>query len=622
MCGIFGVVGHHIEYEVAVKCTDRMTHRGPDGGGVWQSNDGMVSFGHRRLAILDLTQEGKQPMPYADGRYWITFNGEIYNYLELKEELVRKGYTFRTNTDTEVIVAAFLEWGEQCVLRFNGMWAFAIYDNATHRTFISRDRFGVKPLFYTLYENGGVAFASEMKALLPAMEKVEPNRDFIQRVINGFSHYETQEECLFVGIKRFPAGRNGWITDGRIELTQYWNTLDHLVDVPERYEEQVEIFRELFLDACRIRMRSDVTLGTALSGGLDSSATICAMAHLAKEHRIPEVHADWQHAYVACFPGSWVDERKYAKQVTDHLGIESTFLDIQPVMSEEKFLQGIYLFEELWDAPQLPMMEIYRQERQEGTLVSLDGHAADELFAGYTFDIEKAIREVGMNVSKQRVITDCVWQLHNDSNFRPANTYSKYHRKTVIRQLAAHYSKVFRGQAEIDSINVNHEQWQRLGVLNQTLYVSTHETVLPTMLRNYDRDSMANGVEIRMPFLDYRIVCLAFSLDWNSKIRDGYSKAIIRDAIAPFAPEPIVRRRGKIGFNAPLDEYFRGPWKEMLTDLVHSGAFAKCDLIRDVNSTLSYFDHYMDGQSGSGFELWKKIQPFFWERAFSQNYQT
>src|SRR6185369_15690784 len=204
MCGIFGYVGR-IERAAAERCLHTLAHRGPDGWGVW--SDEHVTLGHRRLAILDLSENGAQPMSYAGERYWITFNGEIYNFLELRAELEGRGHVFRTKSDTEVILAAYLQWGEDCQVRFNGMWAFAIWDSVARRLFLSRDRFGKKPLFYAQLPGGDFVFASEMKALLPLLPSFEPDRSLIKGMtLRSSFAYEATERCLIKGIKRFPAG--------------------------------------------------------------------------------------------------------------------------------------------------------------------------------------------------------------------------------------------------------------------------------------------------------------------------------------------------------------------------------------------------------------------------------
>lgn len=255
MCGIFGTVNYRISKEQAKSCLDELIHRGPDGFGIWQEEG--VTLGHRRLSILDLSKNGTQPMSYADERYEITYNGEVYNFIEVRRELEALGHKFKSDTDTEVILAAFAQWQEACLDKFNGMWAFAIWDRRDKRLFMSRDRFGVKPL-YVADCGGRIIFASEMKAIVPVMDSVKINRSLIE-LYKKNPHYEMQEECLIEGIKRFPAGHYAWITkDGRIEMNRWWNTLDHIGPVPDSYEEQVEKFREIFLDSCRIRMRSDV----------------------------------------------------------------------------------------------------------------------------------------------------------------------------------------------------------------------------------------------------------------------------------------------------------------------------------------------------------------------------
>ena len=233
----------------------------------------------------------------------------------------------------------------KCLDKFNGMWAFAIYDKVKRITFMARDRFGVKPFFYTYLDadKTQIAFGSEMKALFPVMATVKPNRKIVTNPAL-MTEYEDSDECVIENIHKLPKGHYAYVDKTGMRITKYWETLDNIPDVPKSYEEQVEMMRELFLDACKIRMRSDVTIGTALSGGLDSSATICAMAHLANNDSDVRMNKDWQHAFVASFPGTTLDETKYAKAVTDYLNIESTFVTIDPKKSIGKLDDYIYLF--------------------------------------------------------------------------------------------------------------------------------------------------------------------------------------------------------------------------------------------------------------------------------------
>lgn len=615
MCGIYGVINKGVNRELALECLHTITHRGPDGFGLWQDED--VTLGHRRLAILDLSDAGSQPMSYANERYWMVFNGEIYNFIEIRDELRSKGYTFHGDSDSEVILAAYCEWKEKCLDRFNGMWAFAIWDKAERTLFMSRDRFGVKPLFYAELEDGGFAFASEMKAILPMLPKVEANKAMFDSYFQN-NHYEAQPECLIKGIKRFPAGHYGWVRGGKVELTRYWNTLDHLITVPESYEEQVEMFRELFLDACKIRMRSDVTLGTGLSGGLDSSATICAMSYIANNRSDERTNKDWQHAYVACFPGTDLDETKYAKQVTDYLGINHTFMNVDTVVSEQEFLRQLYCFEELWGNPQIPMMELYKKERELGTTVSLDGHAADELFAGYGFDLVKAYPDA-KNKAEIDLITTAFLNQTSEDGIDPSSAEFKKKRNKLYRDyMTKYYAKKLLGKPDVKSAYMDHPNWNKLDNLNKTLFVSTHETILPTLLRNYDRDSMASGIEIRSPFIDYRIVGFAFSIGWRSKLHGGFSKSIVRDAGAEFMPHEIAYRRTKLGFNAPILDWMRGPYRQFFEDTVNSAAFASCALIDNPTQVREDLQKFLAGENATfhqAADIWNRIQPYLWERA-------
>jgi asparagine synthase (glutamine-hydrolysing) len=609
MCGIFGFVGD-IARETALTCTNMLAHRGPDGCGIWEG-DG-VTLGHRRLSILDLSEAGAQPMSFADGRYHITYNGEIYNFIEIRNELSDKGHRFVSDSDTEVLLAAFFEWGEKCLLKLNGMWSFAIWDGHERSLFICRDRFGKKPLFYSMLPSG-LAFASEMKALFPLLSEVRPNIQLVKNATEMFK-YESSENCLVEGIKRFPAGYSGWWKDGKLTKRRWWCTLDHLPDVPLRYEEQVEQFRELFLDACHLRMRSDVPIGTALSGGLDSSSTISAMSYISKHKMDGRISSNWQHAFVACFPGTPLDEKQYAQMVTSHLGIDVNFLDIDPLDGINHLSEYLYLFEELYITSPLPFMAIYEAMKRHGVKVTVDGHGADELFGGYSFDIVSALSDAALNPEKIRSVLDAYDGMshQNSSQFRLKPRWYRWlqwHSGRVKDAIKANSTKY-----DYDEL---HPNWHRLDNLNKTLYRSTHETVLPTLLRNYDRYSMANGVEIRMPFMDHRVVGFAFAIPWDSKIRNGYSKSVVRDAMSMYMPHEVAYRKSKIGFNSPIVDWMQGPLKPFFLDTINSASFNDCVLI-DPPSVAAKIKKVIFGHDvrfSLGEEAWTGLVPFLWEEA-------
>jgi asparagine synthase (glutamine-hydrolysing) len=612
MCGIFGYIGF-IAPALAKVCTDTLAHRGPDGVGLWHTPE--VTLGHRRLSILDLSDNAKQPMSYADGRYHITFNGEIYNFLEIRSELETKGYKFYSQSDTEVVLAAFAEWGEQCQLRFNGMWAFAIWDTLEKSLFLSRDRFGKKPLFYTVLSGGEFAFASEMKAFFPLLEEVSPNRALVMDSRRMFS-YEATAECLIEGVQRFLAGHCGWLREGKLSMRRWWNTLDHLAPAPLRYEEQAELFRELFLDACRLRMRSDVPLGTALSGGLDSSATICAMAHIARHGKTQRMGESWQHAFVASFPGTPLDETRYARMVTDHLGIAANVIEIDPLRVIADLDRYFYLYEDLNATSPIPFMLTYAAVKAHGISVTLDGHGADELLAGYNFDYLVALRDAGWNLKQAYEIVGVYYDglPKGSAQFAkmPCKTrfIAEYHARRMAR-------KILRTGNLPVCKDAHHPVWGGLDHLNRQLYISTHETVLPTILRSYDRYSMANGVEIRMPFMDHRIVTLAFSLPWTAKIRGGFSKAVVRDAMAPYMPHEVAYRKTKIGFNSPIVDWMKGPLRGYFLDTLSSQSFLSSDLI-DAQTVARAVRHVIDNPEAKfsdGERAWMSLLPYLWGRA-------
>ena len=619
MCGIFGVINNITDRGLAEKCVDRMAHRGPDGRGLWQEKG--TTLGHRRLAILDLTESGQQPMtyPYSTERYVLVFNGEIYNFLELRDELKGKGYEFRSDSDSEVLIASYMEWGEKCLDRFNGMWAFMIWDREEERLFVSRDRFGVKPLFYTELEGTGegpaIAFGSEMKVITPLMKEVKPDKALVTDP-NRIVFYEGTDECVIEGIRRFPAGSYAYADRTGMKITRWWDTLDNLVKVPDAYEEQVELFRDLFLDACRLRMRSDVTIGTALSGGLDSSATICSMAHLAGSGSDVRMNKDWQHAYVATFPGTTMDESAYAEKVTGYLGINSTFVKIDPAKAIDKLDDFIYLFEDVYLTSPIPMMLLYGALRKDHTIVTIDGHGADELFGGYTFDFIHALKDARNGRERDMVLDAYIGSFPKDgSNISLKNSsrmsvYLNYLKRSLKDRLRSGRESYKRVRA------AGNPAYENMDTLNRILYASSHETILPTLLRNYDRYSMANSVEIRMPFMDYRIVTLAMSLGWKSKLHGGYSKSIVRDAMAPYMPHEIAYRRTKIGFNTPIVEWMQGPLRDYFTDMVSSSSFKNCTLIDPDSVSEKILQVLRDPAAtfSQGEQAWSALYPYLWEK--------
>ncbi|WP_422861178.1 asparagine synthase (glutamine-hydrolyzing) [Flagellimonas sp. W118] len=608
MCGILGTVPA-TPYESFKNSLDTLTHRGPDSYGIESINDA-VSLGHRRLSILDISAKGHQPMHGDDNRYTIVFNGEIYNFLEIKKELLNLGHSFRSTSDTEVLLKSYIHWGEESMLKFNGMWALAIWDNQKKQMFLSRDRFGKKPLFYA-FINGKFIFASEMKAIFPYFDKLEVSDDFNWMKKNIF-FYEATDKCLIKGIKRFPAGYNGNLKDGKLTTYRYWNTLDHLVEVPKTYEEQVERFRELFMDSCKLRMRSDVSIGTALSGGLDSSATIGAMAHLSKNNN--NYAKDWQHAFVASFPGTPLDESHYAKMVTDHLGLQSTFIDIEPLEHWGKLEEYFYLFEDLYITSPLPMIMLYGAVKKNGVTVTLDGHGADELLSGYQQGTLESLWDARFNMKRTKDILE-IYQGSVNADEAQYTRTSNY--KLFYNYMVKKGAKKIMGKT-IPSRDQNHPNFKKLDNLTQYLYAMFHENILPTLLRNYDRYAMINSVEIRMPFMDHRIVSFVNSLPYSSKLGNGYTKRIIRDALDPYLPKEVTWRKSKIGFSSPIVDWMQNELSEWFMDNISSKSFLESNLVEKPNILRERITKIVTKENSNftqAQKCWSEFSPYIWEKA-------
>ena len=597
MCGISGIFtldgGITSEQEV-LAMTRALAHRGPDGEGTHV--EGPIGFGHRRLAVLDLGETGNQPMPFADGRYWITYNGEIYNYLELKTLLQARGYRFRGNSDTEVVLAAYTEWGEACQLRFNGMWAFAIWDAKERRLFLSRDRFGVKPLFY-FFNGRRFAFASEMKAFLPLpWFPVSFDRSAVACSLANPYALESTDHCLLKELRRLNAGHCLTVMqDGKPRLAQWWRTLDHLEEPPARFELQVEGFRERFFDAVKLRMRSDVPFAFSLSGGLDSSAVLGAATSTHESSRVhPGQSARPLMAFIASFPGTSHDEVGFAREVARYAGVETHVFEVDPSMLPDAFDRYVFQCEEV-QSPNLGPWLLYRQMRQAGFRVSLEGHGGDELLAGYIDEVRFARDNALYPLPKPLRAVELTSILRQMSGVGGAATSWQdwvYTWRQYAKLARSHFAKWYRkplngGDAIFKWVRVSPLQEQkekpelncaRFSSLTAFLFLDFHCRSLPTILRDFDRYSMSHGVEVRSPFLDWRVVCYSFSLPGTSVLGGGFTKRILREAMRGRLPERIRTRSQKIPFKSPMSEWWKGPFLEFIRDTVSSNSFLSSDI--------------------------------------------
>lgn len=645
MCGITGIWNLNnasVNKTVFDYFTDSLAHRGPDGRGVYIDPKCSLALGHRRLAILDLSPTGHQPMSYANGRYWITFNGEIYNFLELRDELEALGHCFRSDSDTEVILAAYTQWGEDCQFKFNGMWAFAIWDSKERILFLSRDRFGVKPLHY-FFDGKRFAFASEMKAFL-SLDWFQLSFDpqIVASALMNFNSIEGTEDCLLQDIKRLRGGHCLIIKqDQSPQIRRWWNTLEHLHTVPMKFEQQVEQFRELFLDAVKIRMRSDVPLGTALSGGLDSSSVLCAMAYnRSGDGEGKRLAKDWQRAFVATFQGAAEDERYYAEQVIAHTGAVPVYRNIDPYDAVIHLNKVLFQFEEIYAwSPVSPWM-IYRELRKDGVVVSMDGHGGDELLGGYHMYVETMMQESLWpypRFNKFNEFRDMLRAMYPEGANPEIPGFKTSFVKAIHRRFGSYMPLNYLYRMAKKASRGKTDQWLfcepkamsfpdfeedmkkvRLDILNEQLYYSFHCTPLPTILRNFDRLSMAHGVEIRAPFMDWRVVCYGFSLPGSSKIGGGFTKRILREAMRGILPEPIRTRMSKIGFGSPQKDWFVGKdIRSFVLDSVDSRDFLNSTIWDGLAIKNFVHSAYTDSDFQKIWQVWKFIQAMHFMEMFS-----
>jgi asparagine synthase (glutamine-hydrolysing) len=574
MCGIAGIISmnpHHVSTERLKQMTDAIAHRGPDGAGFWLNETKTVGFGHRRLAIIDLSEAGKQPMhfprtdnttergPRERARYSITYNGEIYNYLELKEELKQKGYTFFTHSDTEVILAAYDQWKEECLQQFDGMFAFAIWDEQEQTLFTARDRFGEKP-FYYFFDGEQFVFASEMKALWAAgVEKKIKHSMLLNYIGLGWVKNPADlSQTFYENINSLPQSHYLKLDmrTGKNEIGQYWD-LDKESQTTLSEAEAIEQFQQLFNTSIKRRLRSDVEVCTSLSGGLDSSSIAATISQLqTTNHKLQ--------TFTASFPGFEKDETAYAKQVADQFQLqhhlvtptaETLFNDIEQLMHQQE--------EPFQSSSIYAQYKVYELAKQQGIKVILDGQGADETLAGYHkyihWFLQEKSRESG-TVSREleafaqhNISIDWSWKNKLAARFpdiAAVQLENKANKELLNNKfIANNYRKTNFNKKSIFKPTV--------AKLNDLLYYNTMRLGLEELLRYADRNSMAHGVEVRLPFLSHDLVQFIFSLPSHYKIQNGFTKYILRESMKQALPSSIVYRTDKIGYEPPQQQWMQ-----------------------------------------------------------------
>ena len=568
MCGIAGIIqinSNRYNKDHLKKMTNALSHRGPDGEGYWQNQQGNVLFGHRRLSILDLTEAAAQPFHYLD-RYTVLHNGEIYNYIELREELKRKGYGFRTQTDTEVLVAAYDCWKENCLQEFDGMFAFAIWDEKEKEFFAARDRFGEKPFHYIYEENYRTfLFASEIKAFWTLGMGKEFNKKMLFNFLTiGYTDNPNQpDETFYENVKKLPAA--GFIRirpgpDISIEIEKYWDINPEEIDESFSDNEAIEKFSDLFSTSVKRRLRSDVPSGTSLSGGLDSSsivATICGLPGTGKKLQ----------TFSAIFPGFEKNEEKHIDEVAIHFSLQSFKTIIADHEIPILFQKIIHQQDEPFgSAGTLPQYKVFELARQNNVKVLLDGQGADEILAGYHKYYKWHWQELFI---KRRLISS-----RELKKAKELGVDEKFGFKNIIAALFPDFASVFLERQYLlhalkqedltkDFVHLQSKEAYytapSIFSLNGVLYFNTCMHGLEELLRYADRNSMAHGREVRLPFLSHELVEFLFSLPSSFKIRQGWTKWTLRKSMEKALPPAIVWRPDKIGLEPPQHSWMQLP---------------------------------------------------------------
>jgi asparagine synthase (glutamine-hydrolysing) len=560
MCGIAGIIQTDpsaYTIEQLKKMTDILAHRGPDGEGLWANTGGTVLLGHRRLSIIDLSDAGCQPLHYLE-RYTIIHNGEIYNYVELKQELIKKGYSFRTQTDTEVIAAAYDLWEDDCVMHFDGMFSFAIWDEKEKMLFAARDRFGEKPFFY-YFGQGRLLFASEMKALWAAGVKRTPNQKMLFNFITiGYTDNPAQPgETFFENIYKLPPASALSFSPGEKEpeLEQYWSIDPEQQNKKINDDEAFEQFEHLFTRSVTRRLRSDVEGGTSLSGGLDSSSIASVINKLSP--------ANYSKTFTAVFPGFEKDEFLFSKKIAEQFKLEQFTVELSAIDLLSNWEKIAWHQEEPFGSASIvAQYKVYELARQQGVKVLLDGQGADETLAGYhkyykwywqeLFRNRRLYRTRELKAAKEAGVGELFNYKNMIAAYFPAFATVVLENQFLLK--AIRQPDLTRDFVKLQSKEAYYTTPDHF-TLNGVLHFNTCTHGLEELLRYADRNAMAHGREIRLPFLSHELVEFVFSLPSNFKIREGWTKWLLRKTMDKKLPAEINWRRDKVGFEPPQKKW-------------------------------------------------------------------
>ena len=615
MCGIAGTIslrGAPADRTRIEAMAARLVHRGPDAEGV--HIDRHVGLASRRLSILDLSEAGRQPLANEDSTAWIVFNGAVYNYRELRPELERAGHRFRSQTDTEVVLHAYEEWGSTCLERFNGMFAFAVWDAARGRLFCARDRLGVKPFYYT-ERDGTLLFASEPKALLAALDSAPPPDEQAIADFIALDYVDAGERSFFSGIQQLVAGHSMLVDGDGVSVRRWWDITPQPPEDPRiTADDAVDEFRALFDDAVRLRLRSDVPVGSCLSGGLDSSAVVCTVNEFLERSREAESVGETQKTFSATFPGERFDESVYIDAVGAAARVEQHRVavdghDLFGTAREVLRAQD----EPVGSTSIIAQWHVMRIAQAGDVTVLLDGQGGDELLGGYHSFVGYRIADL-LRAGEPAAAARELRAYHRGQ----AHSWVRSARlalvplipqraRTRLRELDKRSGGVLSPKlhglpAETRSAPPG------FGKLEAERYHIYHHG-LPALLRYEDRNSMAFSLEARLPFLDYRLVELSFRLEPSALIASGATKTLLRRALADRLPVLVRERQDKVGFLTPQARWLREAGAEVARTVERpdfGGGYLSRDAVRRLIARLER------GERGVDFALWRCLCLDLW----------
>lgn len=544
MCGISGLIymNKGIKYpeNYLKKMTERVSHRGPDGNGIYTYQN--VGFGHTRLSIIDLSKKGRQPMNYKN-KYTITYNGEIYNYKELRDKLTGMGYKFSNETDTEVILAAYDHWGQKCVEKFNGMWAFAIHDKDSEIIFLSRDRFGIKPLYY-LSTGDKFLFGSEIKQLLQfSNRKANFDRIYDYLILSKDEH---DSHTFFSDIFKVPSGSNMVydLKKNYFKIIRYYSIKIFSENKNLKLEKSYKGFKDLLYKSIKLRLRSDVEVGSCLSGGLDSSAIVSVVSSINKG--ISSFNLKTFHAKFLKSPST--DESDFVKMISSNLPIKSNIIEIDDNDIINLSDESIKIQEEPFLSPSVILqLIIMRESKKNNCKVLLDGQGGDEVLLGYERYFSKIIFDAKWN---QKLGLFFNFSRNSKLKFLDLIKYYLYFNINLVRTfLVFKRSSFILKSKEFKKWKKNSKPFFKRSTSIVDLQKNEiTDNQLPHLLRYEDKNSMSCSVETRLPFLDYRLVEYVLSIPSALKVSNGWSKYILRKSMEDELPYEICWRKNKLGF--------------------------------------------------------------------------